>query len=267
MPRQERDTSRCTLRSWARLSGIAATIFEHRCLNMSFTEHVPRFEDHLTEWFNSGEHCRCHQGPQLDTQLDLSFCLTPLWHHSFITLHANLDLLEHAIGRDGSYISDAALDYVRSWVASPASKRCLLHALLIQNLSLSTTLNSAVALHTPRILFAAALCWQCYIAYSPWLSSYIARDASSSEKELSEYLMELPEVRLLGQNRDHSGCAQNMPKVEDTVSELWNILRSTPAEMNVRTVCVLESTLRRLPTGGISQRFADIIQACILKGK
>lgn len=194
MPHQQKEKYRSTFRSWARLSGIAATIYEYRHLNILFAEDVPRFEGDLRQWFNSAKDCCGWQYHQPVAQPDLPFCLTPLWHHSFITLHANLDILERAIGREGNKISDQTLDYVRFWVSSPESKRCLLHALYIQNLSLSTTLNSVVGIHTPRILFAAALCWQCYISYSPWSSPYVALGAFGSFSELSDYLTRLPEV-------------------------------------------------------------------------
>jgi hypothetical protein len=262
---QEKGKYRSMFYSWARLSGIGASICEHRHLNILSAKGVTEFEFDLENWFNLAGDC-CGWGQfQSVTKPDLPFCLRPLWHHTFIALHADLDILEQAVGRDGTDLSDQLLRYIQDWISSSESKRCLLHALCLQNLVANTALDSTIAIHTPRILFTAALCWQCYMVYSSWSQAPFSLDASGLCNELSDYLMELPEVRLLRGEKSHSGPNNNI--IDNTISEFWKILRSTPTEMKVNTLCVLESNLRRLTTSGISRRFADIVQAFILGWK
>ncbi|KIV77479.1 hypothetical protein PV11_09269 [Exophiala sideris] len=51
--------------------------------------------------------------------------------------------------------------------------------------------------------------------------------------------------------------------LNDTISDLKHILVANRAEMKASTLCVLESILRRLGTGGIAKVFADIVQVFI----
>lgn len=262
---REKGKYRSMFYSWARLSGIGASICEQRHLNILSSKGVAEFEFDLANWFNlAGDCCDCGQ-VQSVTQPDLPFCLRPLWHHTFIALHVDLDILEQAVGRDGTNLSSHLLRYIQDWISSPELKRCLLHALCLQDLVASTALSSTIAIHTPRILFTAALCWQCYIIYSSWFQAPAGLDSPRLCDEMSGYLLELPEFRLLREEKPHSVRHDNI--IDNAISELRQILRSTPTEMKVSTLCVLESNLRRLTTSGISRRFADIVQTFILGWK
>ncbi|EXJ55056.1 uncharacterized protein A1O5_12795 [Cladophialophora psammophila CBS 110553] len=249
------------LNSWAALSGIGATICESRGLNILSSQRITELEADLARWYSSNTNCcsagQCRKGKQPE----LPFCLKPLWHHTFMTLAVDLDLLELASGRQGSKISATTQAQVGAWISSADSKRCLLHALCLQTWVASTTMDSAVANHTARILFSAALCWYCYLLYLPWSTASAPSNASMPLDETFEYLMELPEFRLLREERSPSGPLPNI--LGQAVSDLKRILRANTAEMKASTLCVLESTLRRLGINGISRQFADIIQAFV----
>jgi hypothetical protein len=70
--------------------------------------------------------------------------------------------------------------------------------------------------------------------------------------------MALPEVGLLRAESSSEGRAPN--SFDSTLSDLKRLLVATPAEMRANTLFVLESTLRRLGTSGISQRLANLVQ-------
>lgn len=261
--RQEEAKYQSMFYSWARLSGIGATICEYQQLNMLFSNDVLEFEKRLASWFSLAGDCCDLKNAQ--RQPDLPFCLRPLWHQTFITLHSDLNLLEQAVGREGLQPSARSLEYARVWTSSLEVQRCLLHALCIQNLASVTSFNVATALHTPRVLFTAALCWQCYIVYSTVSRPPNISDGSQSFAEMSDYLMALPEFCLLREDRSHSRLYGNI--VEKAVLELWKMVNSPIAEIKASTLCVLEEYLRQLTTNGISRKFADIVQAFILGGK
>ncbi|KIW86609.1 uncharacterized protein Z519_12793 [Cladophialophora bantiana CBS 173.52] len=247
--------------SWAALSGIGASISESRGLNLLSSQRIIDLEADLVRWYSSNTNCCRAQHCWKGKQPELPFCLKPLWHHTFMTLAVDLDLLGLASGRQGSKISATIQAQVGAWISSADSKRCLLHALCLQTLVASTTIDSAVANHTARILFSVALCWYCYLLYLPWSTASSPSNASMSLDETFEYLMGLPEFRLLREERCPSGPFPNI--LGQAISDLKRILRANTAEMKASTLCVLESTLRRLGTNGISRQFADIIQAFV----
>ncbi|KAJ9603785.1 hypothetical protein H2200_011971 [Cladophialophora chaetospira] len=240
------------------LAGISASVIECRHLDLLSTTTVNKFESDLLTWYSSTP--IAFKMVEHSTQAETPFSLLPLWHFCFMSLSTNLNLLESASGREGSEVATAAREYVLSWSASPDSKRCLLHALLLQNLIVRTNIGALVAIHTPRVLFSAALCWYCYILYSQDGSSGTASAAPSDG--LLEPLNSLPEIQLL-----RGGTAQSSgnfyPIFDETLAGLRRILAANPAEMKASTLCVIESILRRLGTGGISICFADIIQVFI----
>ena len=254
VPRQ----SRSMLNSWAVLSGIGATICELRYSNVFSQDHISGLQTDLLCWYTSRNCCStepCGSGKESD----LPFCLRPLWHYTFMTLAADIDLLEVAVGRDGTNISEAVLDSVKSWMASPDSKRCLLHALFLQNLLKSSTVDSTAAIHTPRIIFTAALCWYCFTLYLPWYTASMDPDSPSISDGTVEYLQGLPEIQLLGDNANAAG----RKLVDSTVAEFKRILGANAADMKASTLCAFGSTLRRLTTSGITQRLLELIQVFI----
>ncbi|EXJ62601.1 hypothetical protein A1O7_03039 [Cladophialophora yegresii CBS 114405] len=243
------------------LCGIAASICECWHLDLLSSTMVNKFESDLLTWYASSPKAFKASNDH-GKQTESPFSLLPLWHYTFIALSTNLDLLELAVGREGTDIASSTSEYVRSWIASSDSKRCLLHALFLQNLMVSTNIGALVALHTPRILFSAALCWYCYMLYRPDSSPQSAR---SFPDLVLEPLNSLPEIQLLRESRSsRSANVYPVPNIFDqTLSTLPQLLGANSAGMQASTLCVIESMLRRLGMAGISLRFADIIQAFI----
>ncbi|KIX96895.1 uncharacterized protein Z520_07615 [Fonsecaea multimorphosa CBS 102226] len=246
------------------LSGISASICECRHLNLLSFNTVSKFESALLTWYASTpKDFKMSYDPSL--QMEAPFSLLPLWHYNFLALSTDLNILEIAIGKEGSEVSPLIRESVLSWITSLDSKRCLLHALFLQNLIVSTNMGALVAIHTPRILFSAAICWYCYMLYLPESSSASVSWASSFPDGMFEPLNSLPEIQLLreGKSMDSTNIYPVPHILDATIAALPKILAANIAEMKANTICVIESTLRRLGTAGISLRFADIIQVFI----
>lgn len=243
------------LNVYATLSGIGASICEFRRLNLLSNELNQKFGDDLVLWHASaGSYSQAHEC--VGATGDIPIPLRLLWHYAFISLTVDLNTLEVAVGREGSHkISSDVHEYIRSWISSPNSWRTLFHALYIQNLIVMTNLGACSAIHTPRILFSAALCWYCYILYLPTIA--VSDNMDPTTDEILQYLTRLPETRTLREERDSSGLTVNI--WHKTMSSLPKVLAATPAEIKENTLCVLESALRGLGISGISRRFADLI--------
>ncbi|KIX10085.1 uncharacterized protein Z518_01166 [Rhinocladiella mackenziei CBS 650.93] len=240
------------LNVYTTLSGIGASICECRHLDFLSFNMISKFESDLLTWYTSVSDSYRKLGDH-SAQSDPPFSLLPLWHYTFMTLTTDLRTLELAVGKEGSEVASSTREYVLSWISSVDSKRCLLNALFLQNLIVSTTMGSFVAIHTPRILFSAALCWYCYMLYLPQSPS--AGDVwTSSLPDQMESFQSFPEVQLSRESNPISNI------YSETIPCFRKILDANPAEMKANTTCVLESILRRLGTNGISRRFADIIQ-------
>ncbi|OQV05817.1 Fungal specific transcription factor domain-containing protein [Cladophialophora immunda] len=246
------------------LSGISASICECRHLDLLSFSMVSKFESDLLTWYASTPKAfKMSHDPSLQTEAP--FSLLPLWHYNFLTLSTDLNILEVAIGKEGSEVPPSVRESVLSWITSLDSKRCLLHALFLQNLIVSTNMGALVAIHTPRILFSAAICWYCYMLYLPESSSVSVSWAPSFPDRMFEPLNSLPEIQLLreGKNMDSTNIYPVPHILDETLTALPKILAANVAEMKANTLCVIECILRRLGTTGISLRFADIIQVFI----
>ena len=258
---------------YASLSGIGASIAECRCLTHLTFEMITKLESELVSWhwtFPEYSETRAENAART-TANESPYSLLPLWHYSFMTLMTDLDVLELAIGKDGPDVSSSVRQYVSSWISSPDSKRCLLHALLLQDFMVNTSMGSVMAIHTPRVLFAAAVCWACYMLYhqpttvnSTSLSATFTVDGGGQADDVFESLEHLPEIRAMDSSARWSSSATPSGWTGKQASAaLKSILTANTAEMKAATLCVLETLLRRLGTSGISRRFADIIQILI----
>jgi hypothetical protein len=129
----------------------------------------------------------------------------------------------------------------------------------------TTNIGALVALHTPRILFSAALCWYCYLLYVPESSPPSAQSARRLPDGFSEALNSLPEIQLLREgSSSNSTNIYPVPHIfNQTLSDLPKFLVANSAEIQANTLCVIENMLRRLAMSGISLRFADLIQSFI----
>ncbi|EXJ72307.1 uncharacterized protein A1O5_04811 [Cladophialophora psammophila CBS 110553] len=246
------------------LSGISASICECRHLDLLSFNMVSKFESDLLTWYASTPK-GFKVSYDASMQTEAPFSLLPLWHYNFLALSTDLNVLEIAVGKEGSEVSPSTRASVLSWITSLDSKRCLLHALFLQNLIVSTNMGALVAIHTPRILFSAAICWYCYMLYLPECPSVSISWTSPFPAGMFEPLNSLPEIQLLreGKSLDSTNIYPVPHILDETLAALPKILAANVAEMKANTLCVIECILRRLGTSGISLRFADIIQAFI----
>lgn len=286
------------LLKYARLSGIGASIAECRYLKQLTFEMIAKLESELIFWHRTfPERMGTYgdqTGPAASTSTETPFSLMPLWHYSFISLMADINVLELAIGKEGPDVPLSVREYVVSWLSSLDSKRCLLHALLLQNVMVNTSMGSVMAIHTPRVLFASAVCWASYMLYRPSLAAFSASsnsnpDPSSSSNTASTAspapdtfpsleLELLPEIRAMDSMQQAARSSFNSTATSSStftpalpsgctgkqaIAALKSILSANNAEMKAATLCVLETILRRLGASGISRRFADIIQILI----
>jgi hypothetical protein len=262
------DLSRQSLLNvYATLSGIGASICECRCLNLLSYPMMSKFESDLLTWYTSVSRCFRVSAADQSMQSEAPFTLMPLWHYTWMTLTTDLHTLELAIGKDGNDIPPSTREYVLSWISSPDSQRCLLHALFLQNTMSSMNMVSFIPMHTARILFSAAVCWAAYMLYLPLRSRSDEPAGASTRPDdlMIGQFQSYPEVQLLrqGYHPSSKSARPNSDAYTDTISALRRTLAANPAEMKATTLCVLECILRRLDTGGMAKKFADLIQVLI----
>jgi hypothetical protein len=173
------------------------------------------------------------------------FCLPVLWHSIFISLYADLDLLEQSIGRDGHHPVLEAIAPVREWASSLNASRCLVHASLITHYLERMSISSEPAIHVPRALFSAALTYLCVSQHAP--KHIICVQAFAS-----------PEIELLGDlNVSRAYCFPGYTYNSEgsVVADLDHLYR-------------LIDLLQRGGRWGISQAFAGVLSAALeVKGR
>jgi hypothetical protein len=171
------------------------------------------------------------------------FCLPVLWHSIFISLYADLDLLEQAIGRDGQGPSLEASTPVSEWACSLNASRCLVHASLIARHLDNMSISAEAAIHVPRAVFSAALSYLCVAQYAP--KHVVSVEAFAS-----------PEIKLLG---EEASSGVFFPELASSggqamVADLDHLYR-------------LIDLLQRGGRWGISQSFANVLSTALEEGK
>ncbi|KAJ5388590.1 hypothetical protein N7509_011131 [Penicillium cosmopolitanum] len=167
------------------------------------------------------------------------FCLPVLWHSIFISLYADLDLLEQSIGRDGHHPAFEASTPVREWASSLNASRCLIHASLITHYLERMSISSEPAIHVPRALFSAALTYLCVANHAP--KHIICAQAFAS-----------PEIELLGENASQAHCFPEYTHTSEgsIIADFDHLYR-------------LIDLLQRGGRWGISRAFAGVISAAL----
>lgn len=209
------------------LEGIAASMTK----GTSTSEEANSRHD-LEEWLSS-----CHElivDPHRGTGLD-TYRLRPMWHSIFISLYANIDSLELAIGREGSEEAQSAKVEVSRWATSSDGDRCALHAMCILKAMEQTRLGCEPPMHIPRIIFRAALVWFCYTTFG------------SDLPDASPPTLLFPELTRLRIN-----CKQ-------LLFEANGFSATRPRTAGSSTFCRLIDCLTRIGHWGISKRFASIL--------
>ncbi|KAJ6132395.1 hypothetical protein N7471_007610 [Penicillium samsonianum] len=171
------------------------------------------------------------------------FCLPVLWHSIFISLYADMDLLEQAVGRDGRARALEASEPAREWASSLNASRCLVHASLIARYLERMSISAEPAIHVPRALFSAALIYLCVAQYAP--KHVVSAEAFAS-----------PEIMLLGDGAAEVACfpgnAQNSERsVVTDLDQLYGMI----------------DLLQRGGRWGISQAFANVLSTVLDEGK
>jgi hypothetical protein len=171
------------------------------------------------------------------------FCLPVLWHSIFISLYADLDLLEQAIGRDGQGPSSEASIPVHEWACSLNASRCLIHASLIAQHLDSMSISAEAAIHVPRALFSAALAYLCVAQYAP--KHVVSVEAFAS-----------PEIKILGEDVSRGVCYSEIGHAggESMVADLDQLYR-------------LIDLLQRGGRWGISHSFANLLSTALEEGR
>lgn len=158
--------------------------------------------------------------------------LPVLWHATQMTVLADLDLLEKAIGRDGRCLTQAEEAALDNWTSSEESRVCVKHALMIHRRMEHTRAGCEPALHVPRALFWAGLVVSCHIRAGTYDDADLAARSSSS-------------------HQDADGTSElGLAELHATVID-GSLLKMT--------MFALADMLRTLGHWGLARRFADIL--------
>ncbi|RAH84559.1 hypothetical protein BO86DRAFT_441341 [Aspergillus japonicus CBS 114.51] len=213
------------------LESISAHVSEARRSNTLDNQEVGRLSNMLMWWWRRNSTQSTLHGEDNDP-----FALQILWHSTYIAIYADLDLLEQASGRDGESAVQASYPLVRSWSSSLAASKCLIHAFLLQRYVEKMRVAAEPAIHIPRGLFHAALCW-------------FAFTRIGGQQGVDVKAFEAPEVQL---SDSHAAPPGSLGKV----GRDWIL-----ADAN--QVHRLIDMLSRVGRWGISSSFASVLCAAI----
>lgn len=171
-------------------------------------------------------------------------CIRMLWHWTYMSSLVDFDQLECAIGRDGPKAAKSANEYVSNWVSSPDSTRCILHAFLLQKQLESVKFDQVLAIHVPRITFAAAIAWYCYLQHG---------HPENAGNLSGEMMVRFPELWEIGST------------TSDQLSDIpWLSWKHGETSMiKATTICKLGILLQRMVHWGITERFAELLTLLI----
>lgn len=172
-------------------------------------------------------------------------CLGILWHETFMSLYADFDLLERAVGREGTFKKDEDVEAVYKWTNSTERKRCAAHAVLILKRLEAMPLSAEPAIHVPFAAFHAGIIFYSHLQLAPPGTRLVEFD-----------LPELPYgsqklARMLGSQAYSQGY-----KIEaSTLSSLTDILRRQGHwEVSRRFASILEVLVDEIADSGDSAR-------------
>ncbi|KAL5358319.1 hypothetical protein BJX96DRAFT_182824 [Aspergillus floccosus] len=220
------------LHAYLELEGIAASVLESRSLLLDSDKLADQVTPTLLSFYSS------HIRPQLK-ESD-KFFLLALWHSIFISVAANIDYLELAIGKEGSHQANSAfiVEHLRTWAKLACGQRAALHAALILKHLEQVPLVTEIPIHIPRVIFRAAIAWYCYTKYQ--------HNSEPSQLHTTR-IVQFPELNEMGIN-----CQKVLFEARGSRSE-----RSLMAESS--TFCGLVDILQRLGHWGLSKRLAAIL--------
>ncbi|CEJ57459.1 hypothetical protein PMG11_06151 [Penicillium brasilianum] len=219
------------------LEGINARIANSRASHVTRDQEVfTRFENQLIQFFDQHLHAN-GASPASDP-----FCLEVLWHSAFISLLADFNCLELAIGREGYKESLSHRDHAHRWASSPNATRCALHGAMILRKVQNTPLGSEPAIHVPRALYRAATVWYIYSEYGV--------DVHPGSPETS---LETPPAV----NVEFPEFSQLKMSSQSLIFEANGYRTSRPKSSESSTLCGLVDLLHRIGHWGLSRKFAE----------
>ena len=226
------------------LEGISASICEDRILGQLDHAASQRYERDLMSWYSRYRRAIVERSDPL--------CLFVLWHSTWMSLLANFDSLELAIGKEGpAAVASAMASLMPQWSLAIDAKRCLLHAFLLQKRLESIPMGRAKAIHVPRCLFSAAASWAGYLDCTRQDSSDPNAIKHGPLWSSTEILISWPEIQLLA-----SDVALDC--LEYFGSQTGNLIF-----VKANTLCILADLLRQLGCWGIAQKFALVLAPLI----
>ena len=166
-----------------------------------------------------------------------------LWHLAYMSMCADFDLLERAIGRDGPNLSSTDQLAVTNWANSNQAKRCVVHGLIIQKKLENLPLGFEPAIHVPRAMFRAGIAWFCYTRFA-----FRGDDQRAGASDGLDF----PEFKIVGVN----------PGLLLFQANGYKHGRPTTTETNA-ALSGLTDLLRRIGHWEIARRFAAILGALL----
>lgn len=164
------------------------------------------------------------------------------WHHLFLLLHADADLLEKSIGRDGPHLASSDFTHIRDWANSPGATRCVVHALMIKKTLETFAVATEPAIHVPRAMFFSAICLFCYAKYSD-------SGGEGNVHQQQRQQLRFPEFEML--DTDPSVLVREVSRHE------------RGHEVRYSHVCGFIDLLRRIGHFGISGKFVSILSVLV----
>jgi hypothetical protein len=220
---------------YAFLEGIAARICESRKLGELDFSARSEFEKSLVEWHREFTCAKDKTDP---------LCLMVLWHSTFMTLLADLDMLERVVGRDSPEEPESTTEAFRRWGSSLDAKRCIVHGLLAHKHVKELQLGMEPAIHIPRTLFLAGMTLFCYtLPRVPPMDT--GRECFPQE------LMALPEIKLI----DASSAMYIFESGRNSSDKLSAIEASA--------LCNITDLLQRIGHWELARKYASTLESIV----
>ncbi|KIW37533.1 uncharacterized protein PV06_10183 [Exophiala oligosperma] len=232
------------------LEGICVNIVENRIDSRSSPATMKDLSHLLNTFFN-----RFLLGTGTSSWKPDHMDMIILWHLAYMSICADFDLLERAIGRDGSQLSAEDRVAITHWADSNDAKRCVIHGSIIAKKLEDLPLGSEPAIHVPRAMFRAGIAWFCYTRFGTrggGAGDGTGNNGNNNKAVTTSESLDFPEFRLLGVNPalllfQVNGYKHGLP---------------TTAEINA-ALCGLTDLLRRIGHWEIARRFAAILGALL----
>lgn len=118
---------------------------------------VSKCQQLLTTWYTSYHPVMKNRSSWLSLMM--------LWHSIYLGLHADINALECATGREGYDVAQKHTAYAKAWARSANAKRCLSHAILIQKNFESLPAGSEPPIYVPMCLYYCGLIWASFMTF------------------------------------------------------------------------------------------------------